>query len=134
MQGSAGLLLAARTAGPNVPLWLIILELMLIGTGFGIFITPNSTAIMGSVEKRQFGVTSGMIGAMRTLGMAVSLTTIFLIFSLFMGEKAITRQTLPLLLFSMRTGLVAYAVFSCLCIILSFGRVRKTKKNHLAAS
>jgi EmrB/QacA subfamily drug resistance transporter len=134
LASSAGLLLAALTVGPDAPLWLIILELMLIGAGFGIFITPNSTAIMGSVEKRQFGVASGMIGAMRTLGMAVSLTTISLIFSLFMGERAITKETLPLFLFSMRTGLVAYAMFSCLGILLSFGRVRTAKKNHLVAS
>ena len=98
---------------------------MLIGAGFGIFITPNSTAIMGSVEKRQFGVASGMIGAMRTLGMAVSLTTIALIFSLFMGNKTITNNTLPEFLMSMKTGLIAFSVFSCLGIILSFIRGKK---------
>ncbi len=126
LASSAGLLLAAITVGPNIPMWLVVIELMLIGSGFGIFITPNSTAIMGSVERRQFGVASGMIGAMRTLGMAASLTTISLIFSLIMGKHAITEQTLPLFLFSMRAGLVAYAVFSCLGIIVSFGRVGKT--------
>ena len=134
LASSAGLLLAAFTAGPDAPIWLIVLELMLIGFGFGIFITPNSTAIMGSVEKRRSGVASGMIGAMRTLGMAASLTTISLIFSLFMGERAITKETLPLFLLSMRTGFIAYAIFSCLGMLLSFGRVRKAKKNHLATS
>jgi EmrB/QacA subfamily drug resistance transporter len=126
LASSAGLLLAAFTLGPDVPIWLVVLELMLIGAGFGIFITPNSTAIMGSVERRQFGVASGMIGAMRTLGMAVSLTTISLILSLFMGREEITRETLPAFLLSMRTGLVSYAVFSCLGVILSLGRGRKT--------
>jgi len=121
----AGLLLAAFTSGPGVPIWQVILELMLIGAGFGIFITPNSTAIMGSVERRQFGVASGMIGAMRTLGMAVSLTTISLIFSLFMGKHEIAQDTLPAFLLSMKTGLVAYAIFSCLGVILSFGRGKK---------
>mgnify|MGYP001358323206 CR=1 FL=1 len=121
----AGLLLAAITAGPQVPLGLVVLELMLIGTGFGIFITPNSTAIMGSVERRQFGVASGMIGAMRTLGMAASLTAISLIFSLFMGKHEIGPETLPAFLLSMKTGLVVYAIFSSLGVILSFGRGRK---------
>jgi EmrB/QacA subfamily drug resistance transporter len=127
----AGLLLAAFTAGPHVPLWMVVSELMLIGTGFGIFITPNSTAIMGSVERRQFGVASGMIGAMRTLGMAASLTTISLIFSLFMGQDEITRQTLPAFLLSMKTGLVAYAIFSCLGVFLSLGRKRGKKGGRL---
>lgn len=125
LASSAGLLIAAISAGTDVPLWLVILELMLIGSGFGIFITPNSTAIMGSVERRQFGVASGMIGAMRTLGMAASLTTISLIFSLFMGDHEITPATLPAFLLSMKTGLVAYAIFSCLGIILSLGRGKK---------
>ncbi len=120
-----GLLLAAFTLGPHVPLWLVILELMLIGAGFGIFITPNSTAIMGSVERRQFGVASGMIGAMRTLGMAASLTAISLIFSLFMGQHEISPETLPAFLLSMKTGLVLYAIFSCLGVIFSFGRGKK---------
>jgi EmrB/QacA subfamily drug resistance transporter len=126
LASSAGLLLAAFTAGTGVPVWMVVLELMLIGAGFGIFITPNSTAIMGSVERRQFGVASGMIGAMRTLGMAVSLTTISLILSLFMGDHVISRATLPAFLLSVKTGLVAYAMFSCLGVILSLGRGRKT--------
>ncbi len=125
LASSAGLLLAAVTARSGVPLVVVVLELMLIGAGFGIFITPNSTAIMGSVERRQFGVASGMIGAMRTLGMAVSLTTIALIFSLIMGQAEISPQTLPHFLLSMRTGLVAYAIFSCLGVILSFSRGRR---------
>lgn len=117
-----GLLLAAATVGTDIPLWLVVVELMLIGSGFGIFITPNSTAIMGSVEKRQFGVASGMIGAMRTLGMAVSLTTVSLIFSLFMGTEGISATTVPAFLVSMKTGLVAFAFFSCLGAILSYLR------------
>jgi EmrB/QacA subfamily drug resistance transporter len=125
LASSAGLLLAAVTSRAEVPLAVVVGELMLIGAGFGIFITPNSTAIMGSVERRQFGVASGMIGAMRTLGMAVSLTTISLIFSLIMGQAEISPQTLPHFLLSMRAGLVVYAVFSCLGVILSFSRGRR---------
>jgi EmrB/QacA subfamily drug resistance transporter len=133
LASSAGLLLAAFTAATGVPVWMVAGELMLIGTGFGIFITPNSTAIMGSVERKQFGVASGMIGAMRTLGMAVSLTTISLILSLFMGEHEISRATLPTFLLSVRTGLVVYAIFSCLGVILSIGRGRRARPPHPAA-
>ncbi|GLI32895.1 MFS transporter [Desulforhabdus amnigena] len=128
-----GLILAAVTINADTPLWILSLELILIGTGFGIFITPNSTAIMGSVERRRFGVASGMIGAMRTLGMAVSLTTVALVFSLFMGEAIITQTTLPVFLSSLRVGLAAFAVFCCLGVLLSIsrGRHRLTDKNAL---
>jgi EmrB/QacA subfamily drug resistance transporter len=120
-----GLLLAAMTIGPGAPLWLLGVELILIGAGFGIFITPNSTAIMGSVEPRRFGVASGMVGAMRTLGMAVSMTTVALIFSLLMGDAAIKPSTLPEFLTCMRLGLMAFAVFSCLGIVVSIGRGKR---------
>ena len=123
---SAGLLLAAATIGPATPLWLVGgRALVLIGAGFGLFITPNSTAIMGSVSSRQFGVASGMIGSMRTLGMAVSMTAVTLVFSMLMGGAAITPATLPAFLASMRVGLAAFAVFSCLGVLLSLGRGRR---------
>jgi len=120
-----GLLLAAATLAPGTPLWLVGGELALIGAGFGIFITPNSTAIMGSVSPRQFGVASGMIGSMRTLGMAVSMTTVTLVFSMLMGGAAIMPSTLPAFLTSMRVGLSAFAVFYCLGVLLSLGRGRR---------
>ena len=119
---SAGLLAAAATISQTTPLWLLAGELMVIGAGFGIFITPNSTAIMGSVPKRQFGLASGMIATMRTLGMAVSMTSVTLIFSLLMHDATITAATLPAFLTSMRVGLTVFAVFSCLGVILSFWR------------
>ncbi|EHJ48299.1 major facilitator superfamily MFS_1 [Solidesulfovibrio carbinoliphilus subsp. oakridgensis] len=119
---SAGLLAAAATLHADTSVWLLGAELVVIGAGFGIFITPNSTAIMGSVQKRQFGLASGMIASMRTLGMAVSMTTVTLIFSLLMADAAITPATLPAFLTSMRVGLAAFAVFSCLGVILSFWR------------
>ena len=122
---SAGLLATAVTIGMDTPLWLLVTELAVIGAGFGIFITPNSTAIMGSVQKRQFGLASGMIAAMRTLGMAVSMTSVTLIFSLLMGSATIGPATLPVFLICMRVGLAAFAVFSCLGVILSFWRGKK---------
>ncbi|MEA4857194.1 MFS transporter [Solidesulfovibrio sp.] len=121
----AGLLAAAATVSAATPIWLLVVLLMFIGLGFGIFITPNSTAIMGSVPKRQFGLASGMIAAMRTLGMAVSMTTVTLIFSLLMGDATITAETLPAFLTSLRLGLGAFAVFSCLGVILSFWRGKR---------
>lgn len=119
---SAGLFAAAATIGPDTQLWLLVLELAVIGTGFGVFITPNSTAIMGSVPKRQFGLASGMVASMRTLGMAVSMTSITLFFAMFMGNAAIAPDTLPAFLTSLRVGLTAFAVYSCLGVILSLLR------------
>jgi MFS family permease len=125
LASSVGLLLAAGIVALDTPIWWIAGALILIGAGFGFFITPNSTAIMSSVAPRQFGVASGMIGTMRTLGMAVSLTTVTLIFSIFLGGATITATSVPAFLTSMRVGLTVFAVFSGLGVLLSFGRGRR---------
>ncbi|MGE4552262.1 MAG: MFS transporter [Desulfovibrionaceae bacterium] len=120
-----GLLLMAAVLGPDTPLWMLAGLLALMGVGFGIFITPNSTAIMSSLPPRQYGLASGMTAAMRTLGMAVSMTSVTLIFALILGEAVITPDTAPAFLSSMRTALVVFAVYSCLGIVLSAFRGRK---------
>jgi hypothetical protein len=57
--------------------------------------------------------------------MAVSMTTVTLVFSMLMGGTAIVPATLPAFLTSMRVGLSAFAVFSCLGILHSLGRGRR---------
>ena len=117
-----GLLLAAVYVGPATSRWLIAGLLGLIGLGVGIFITPNTVLIMGSVEPEQYGVASGMVGAMRTLGMAASMTVATLVFSLFMGGQSVTPETVPGFLFSMRLCLAVFAAFCCLGTLASLAR------------
>jgi len=119
---SAGLLLLAMTIGPDAPIWILGLELALVGAGFGVFITPNSTAVMGSVAPAQFGLASGMIASMRTLGMAVSMTSVTLIFSLFMGDAPFSQELMNPFLTSLRAGFSVFAVFSCLGLLISLAR------------
>jgi EmrB/QacA subfamily drug resistance transporter len=123
-----GLILIAVTVGTEAPLTLVAVELALIGAGFGVFITPNTVAIMGSVPARQYGMASGMIGTVRTLGMVTSMTTITLIFSLFMGGQPVTKATVPVFVSSMQTGLLAFAAFSCSAVIISMARGRRWKE------
>ena len=118
----AGLISIAVTVGTGTPVWLIAVELVLIGTGFGVFITPNTVAILGSVAPRHYGMASGMIGTVRTLGMVISMTTITLVLSLLMGGQPVTKATVPLFVSSMQTGLIVFAVFSCSGLIVSMAR------------
>ena len=124
--------LMAVSIGRDASLGWIVMELIAIGTGFGVFITPNTVSIMGSVERHQFGVASGMIATMRTLGMVTSMTTITLVFSLLMGGQPVTGDTLPEFLTSMRLGLIAFVVFSCLGLVLALGRGRRRKRPESA--
>ncbi|MFC1898714.1 MFS transporter [Chloroflexota bacterium] len=51
----------------------IILYLVMLGIGMGLFIAPNTSAIMGGVASTRLGSASAMIGTLRQLGMSFGL-------------------------------------------------------------
>ncbi|MBW1721353.1 MAG: MFS transporter [Deltaproteobacteria bacterium] len=86
--------------------------LVLLGLGFAVFSSPNTNAIMGSVEKRFYGIASGAVGTMRLLGMLISMAVVTFLFSLLIGHARITPQNHSLFLKSMKAS---FLVFSLLC-------------------
>jgi MFS family permease len=52
----------------NTGLVFVLISLVILGLGFGLFSSPNTNAVMSSVEKRFYGVASGMLGTMRLTG------------------------------------------------------------------
>jgi len=61
----------------------IIRVLVLIGIGMGLFSTPNTSSIMGSVEREQLGTASGINATIRTLGIAFGVSIAISIFEYF---------------------------------------------------
>jgi MFS family permease len=96
----------------NSTLATIVAILVLIGVGYAFFSSPNTNAIMGSVEKRFYGLASGSVGTMRLLGMMISMGIATLIFALFLGRVQITIEHYPMLIKSVKA---AFLIFSILC-------------------
>jgi MFS family permease len=96
----------------RTPLGYIIGSLILLGFGFALFSSPNTNAIMSSVEKRFFGIASASVGTMRSLGMMISMGIATVLFSIFIGRIQITAEQYPLLIKSIR---VAFIIFTLLC-------------------
>jgi EmrB/QacA subfamily drug resistance transporter len=94
-------------------LWFIIASLILLGFGFALFSSPNTNAIMSSVESRLYGVASATLGTMRLIGQMFSMGIAMLIFTLYMGEVEILPEYYPLLL---RSTKVAFTIFGFLCV------------------
>ena len=92
-----------------------------MGIGFGLFSSPNSNAIMSSVEKRHLGVASGVVGTMRMVGQMMSMGIAMMLISLYIGKQTINPDTYPGLIAGMRTGFInllglifiRYFCFSC---------------------
>ena len=98
--------------------------LILLGMGFGLFSSPNTNAIMGSVEKKFYGLASGAVGTVRLLGMMISMGMATVVFSLFIGRVEISRDNAPALLKSM--GLL-FSLFSLLCFLGIFASLVRGK-------
>jgi EmrB/QacA subfamily drug resistance transporter len=117
-----GFLCFLRETTPN---YLIVLLLILMGIGFGLFSSPNSNAIMSSVEKRYLGVASGVVGTMRMTGQMMSMGIAMMLISLYIGKQTINPATYPGLISAMRTGFVIFSVLSLFGILASLARNEK---------
>lgn len=93
--------------------WFIVSALVVLGFGYALFSSPNTNAIMSSVENRLFGVASSMVGTMRLLGQVFSMGMVIVAFALYIGAAEIVPQHYPMLLKSITT---IFTVFGFLCI------------------
>ena len=91
------------TLTPDTGLHLIVANLILLGTGFALFSSPNMTAIMGAVEKRHYGLASGAVATMRLLGQMTSMAMATVVLALIIGRQAITPENYDLFLRSIHT-------------------------------
>jgi len=118
---AAGLVLLCfiKVTTPN---YLIVLLLIMMGIGFGLFSSPNSNAIMSSVEKRHLGVASGVVGTMRMVGQMMSMGIAMMLISLYIGKQTINPSTYPGLISGMRTGFLIFSILSVFGIFASLAR------------
>jgi EmrB/QacA subfamily drug resistance transporter len=105
---------------------LIIGNLILIGFGFALFVSPNTNAVMSSAPKTAYGVASAMLATMRQVGMVLSMGVAMLMFALYVGRVQITPEYYSLFQQSMKTSFIIFAIlcFGGIFASLARGRVR----------
>ncbi len=106
----------------------ITVGLIIIGTGFGFFSSPNTNAIMGSVERKFYGVASAMVSTMRLLGQTFSMGLALMVFAIFIGNVQITTVQYPALLNSIHT---VFLICTILCFIGIFAALIKQKNKSI---
>lgn len=104
----------------DTPVWYIMMALALNGLGIGFFATPNTNAIMGSLDRKYLGVGAGTLGTMRTSGMMVSMGIMMILFSLYIGQAEITPEYYSQFLSSAKTGFIIFAGLSFISIFIQF--------------
>ena len=105
-------------------LWLITINLVVMGIGFALFSSPNTNAIMCSVDKSCLGVGSAMVSTMRLLGQMVSMAIAMIVLSLFVGTAVLSPALTAPFIAGTR---VAFLIFAVLCLIGIFASLARGK-------
>ena len=114
----------------TTPIWYLVVILIVLGVGFGLFSSPNTNAIMSSVDKRFYGVASGTNATMRLLGQMLSMGIAMMIFAIIIGPVEITPAYYPQFVLSLH---YAFILFTAFCIIGVFASLVRGKTEVPAA-
>lgn len=110
----------------STPLGWVLAALVLLGLGFALFSSPNTNAVMGSVDRKDLGVASATLSTMRGVGMMLSMGMALVLMSLILGNAVVTPETAGSFLAAQRWGFGISAVLCAVGILASLARGRKT--------
>jgi EmrB/QacA subfamily drug resistance transporter len=116
--------------GSGSSLFFIMVSLIILGMGFGFFSSPNTNAVMSSVEKKFYGVASGVLGTMRLTGQMFSMGVALLLFALYIGRKAIVPEYYPVFLKCMK---MAFLISAFLCFLGIFASIARGRTHSPSA-
>jgi EmrB/QacA subfamily drug resistance transporter len=98
----------------------IIACLVFLGFGFALFSSPNTNAVMSSIDRKDYGIASAMLATMRQVGMMLSMGITTVVFNLVIGQVKITSEhsqdliSSSHIIFIISTILCFFAIFASL--------------------
>ena len=98
----------------------LIVAMIIYGVGFGLFSPPNTNVIMGSVPAKDTSVASAAVATMRTVGQAMSMGILTLVFAFVMGNVPIVEEYYPLLVSSCQITCLICVVLCVASVFASF--------------
>lgn len=106
----------------------LVLYLMLLGLGFALFSSPNTNAVMTSVDRKTYGIASSILGTMRLTGQMFSMGIAMLVFSITLGKAKITPD-----LYDQYSSSMSYifVIFTALCVFGVFASLARGKVHKI---
>lgn len=104
----------------------LIVAMVMYGVGFGLFSPPNTNVIMGSVPPKDTSVASAAVATMRTVGQAMSMGILTLVFAFVMGNVPIIEEYYPLLIQSCQITCIICVVLCIASVFASFVGIKST--------
>ena len=105
----------------------LIMAMIIYGIGFGLFSPPNTNVIMSSVPPKDTSVASAAVATMRTVGQAMSLGILTLVFAFVMGNVPIVEQYYPLLISSCQITCIICVVLCIASVLASLVGIRSSE-------
>ena len=103
----------------------IMAVLVVLGMGFGLFSSPNTNAIMSSVQKQELGIASATVSTMRLTGQMFSMGLATMILQIYLGStKSIIEQPDNFI----RSFRTAFILFALLCMAGVFAALARHRK------
>jgi MFS family permease len=103
----------------------ILASLFVLGIGFGMFSSPNTNVVMGSVDRKIYGTASATLATMRNTGMMVSMAIASLTLHLFLGQAQINDTNTGEFISS--TNWV-FGIFTVLCLLGVYTSLARNRK------
>lgn len=107
----------------------IVLNLILVGLGFAIFSSPNTNAIMSSVEKKFAGIASAMLATVRILGQMGGMAIITVLIAFYVGNNPISPEYSSAFLSGIVSSFKVSAILCTVGIFASLARKNLRVKN-----
>ena len=114
--------------GDSTPLWFLIVAMISHGLGFGIFSSPNTNAIMGSVPPKDTPVASASVATMRVIGQTMSMGMLTLVFAFVMGNVPMVEKYFPLLITSSQITCLICMVLCVTSVFASLVGIKSKKE------
>lgn len=124
-------LLLLTVLNAQTSLTYLIFCLAVLGLGFALFSSPNTNAVMSSVERRFFGVAGAMVSTMRQIGMLLSMGIVMMILALLIGNSDIAPENQMQFVRSMKIGFIVFAVMCFGGIFASMARGKLQRNDRV---
>lgn len=131
IMSSAGMALCASGTcififiGENTSPAVIIAALIVTGAGFALFSSPNTNAVMSSVEQEDYSVASSILATMRSVGNTLSMITVTVIVGIYLADSPLAGAQPDVLV---RIVNVSFVIFTAVCIAGIFISLRHGMK------
>jgi len=101
-------------------MWQPAAWMLVCGAGTGVFISPNSSALMGSAPRERQGVAGGVMSLARNLGMTLGVASGSAIFASVFGPSHASGTWMPAADGAMRTGFLIASGVALLSAVLTY--------------